>query len=148
MNRVFIELYLDEDVNVAVRDLLHARGFNVITTTQAGQAGRTDTEQLAYAASHRRALVTHNRVHFEALALEYFTTGKNHWGITIAVQRPPEQIVERLLAILNQITADEMENQVRFIGGLCVGCTSRDGAYPVRAQRLVGRKRDTLFVGA
>ena len=115
MNGIFIELYLDEDVNVVVRDLLRAQGFNAITATQAGQGGRTDAEQLAFAASHRRALVTHHRVHFESLALEYFTTGQKHWGIIIAVQRPPEQIVQRWLVILNQVTTDEMENQVRYL---------------------------------
>ncbi len=115
MSRVFIELYLDEDVNVVIRDLLCARGFDAITATQAGRTGRSDAEQLAYAASRRRALVSHNRLHFESLASEYFTAGQKHWGIIIAVQRPPEQIVERLLVILNQVTSDEMENQVRYI---------------------------------
>ncbi|MGO9273731.1 MAG: DUF5615 family PIN-like protein [Terriglobia bacterium] len=115
MNRVFIELYLDEDVNVVVRDLLSSRGFDVVTTRDAGQIGRSDAEQLAYAAREGRTIVTHNRVHFESLALEYFTAGQRHAGIIIAVQRPPQQIAQRLLAILNQTTADEMENQVRYI---------------------------------
>ncbi len=115
MSGVFIELYLHEDVNALVRNLPHARGFDAMTTTQAGQAGRTDAQQLAYAPAHRRTLVTHNRVHFESLALEYFTTGQKHSGIIIAVQRPPQQIVQRLLVILNQVAADEMENQLRYV---------------------------------
>jgi len=115
VNRVFIELYLDEDVNVVVRELLAASGFDVVTARDAGQTGRSDAEQLAHAASQGRTIVTHNRVHFESLASEYFTTGQRHAGIIIAVQRPPQQIAQRLLAILNHITADEMENQVRYI---------------------------------
>jgi hypothetical protein len=35
--------------------------------------------------------------------------------VILAVCRPPQSILQRLLAILNQVTADEMENQVRYI---------------------------------
>jgi predicted nuclease of predicted toxin-antitoxin system len=115
VNRLFVEIYLDEDVNVVVRELLRAQGFNVLTAVEAGQSGRTDAEQLAFAVSQRRVLVTHNRIHFEALALEYFAAERKHCGMIIAVQRPPEQIATRMLAILNQVTADEMENQLRYI---------------------------------
>jgi hypothetical protein len=38
-----------------------------------------------------------------------------HYGIIFAVRRPPQEIARRLLVILNQVTADEMENQVRYI---------------------------------
>jgi len=115
VNRVFIEVYLDEDVNVLVGELLAASGFDVLTTRDAAQVGRSDAEQLDYATRHRRAIVTHNRLHFESLALDYFTGGRRHAGIIIAVQRPPQQIARRLLTILNQMTADEMEDQVRYV---------------------------------
>ena len=46
MNRLFIDLYLDEDVNVVVSDLARARGFRVATTQDAGQIGKSDAEQL------------------------------------------------------------------------------------------------------
>jgi len=61
---LFIRLYLDEDVNVLVADLLSARGFDALTVRDAGQLQASD-------------------------------------------------IAQRLLSILNQVTADEMENQVR-----------------------------------
>jgi hypothetical protein len=37
MSRLFIELYLDEDVDVLIAQLLRARGFVVVTTQEAGQ---------------------------------------------------------------------------------------------------------------
>ena len=58
MSSVFICLYLDEDVNVLVADLLQARGFDIITARDAGQLRATDAEQLAYAVSQARTLVT------------------------------------------------------------------------------------------
>ena len=37
MSRLFIELYLDEDVDVLVAGLTRARGFQTITTQEAGR---------------------------------------------------------------------------------------------------------------
>ncbi|MFO1433865.1 MAG: DUF5615 family PIN-like protein [Candidatus Competibacteraceae bacterium] len=115
MSKLFIELYLDEDVSIIVSDLLRARGFISITTREAGQLGNSDADQLAYAVSQNMTLLTHNRIDFEKLAKQYFSLGKTHYGIIIAVRRPPGEIARRLLLILNQTTADEMQNQLRYI---------------------------------
>ncbi|KAB8319828.1 hypothetical protein SD81_013625 [Tolypothrix campylonemoides VB511288] len=115
MSRVFISFYLDEDVNVLLADLLRARGFEATTAQEAGQLGKTDEEQLAYAVSQGMTLLSHNRVDFEALAQAYFAANQEHYGIIFAVRRPPQEILRRLLIILNQVTADEMTNQVRYI---------------------------------
>jgi predicted nuclease of predicted toxin-antitoxin system len=115
MTRLFIRLYLDEDVNVLVADLLNARGFDALSVRDAEQLQASDAEQLAYAVHHQRVLVTHNRSDFEALVQTYFDTEQKHYGVILAVRRSPQEIAQRLLAILNQVTADEMENQVRYI---------------------------------
>ena len=78
MNRLFIELYLDEDVHVLVADLIRAKGFKAITTRDAGQLRSSDPQQLAYAVNHQKTLITHNRVDFEKLAQEYFEGEKKH----------------------------------------------------------------------
>lgn len=115
MTRLFIELYLDEDVDILVAQLLRARGFSALTTQEAGRKGKTDAEQLAFARNQKLTLLTHNRVDFERLAKEYFEEGKTHYGIIIAVRRPTPELVKRLLVILNHVTADEMVNQLRYI---------------------------------
>jgi len=38
-----------------------------------------------------------------------------NYGIIIATRNPPYEIVRRLLLILNQVTADEMQDQLRYI---------------------------------
>ncbi|NUQ61013.1 MAG: DUF5615 family PIN-like protein [Pirellulales bacterium] len=68
MNRLFIDLYLDEDVDVLVGQLIRAYGFDALSTLDAGQLGHTDEEQLAHAVSLERVMLTHHRTHFEALA--------------------------------------------------------------------------------
>jgi hypothetical protein len=59
--------------------------------------------------------VTHNRADFEDLVQSYFSSGKAHAGVIIAVRRSPYDIAQRLLVILNNVTADEIQNQVRYI---------------------------------
>lgn len=115
MSRLFIELYLDEDVDVLVADLIRVRGFVAITAREEGQLQKSDAAQLAYAVSQHKTLLTHNRADFEALAHVYFAVGQTHYGMIFAVRRPPREIVRRLLRILNHVTADEMRNQVRYI---------------------------------
>jgi|ERR1044071_824841 predicted nuclease of predicted toxin-antitoxin system len=115
MSGLFIDLYLDEDVSIVLSKLLRSRGFAVTTTGEAGRLGASDDEQLSYAVTQQRCLLTHNRVDFEGLAQRYFDAGKRHCGIIIAVRRSPHEIFRRLLRLLNQVTADEMENQVHYI---------------------------------
>ena len=115
MKNLFIDLYLDEDVDVVVADLVRARGFTAITTRDAGCLGASDRGQLSYAASQGKTLLTHNRRDFELMAEEYHTAGQHHNGIIIAVRHPPYELLRRLLRILNHVTAGEMQNQIRYI---------------------------------
>lgn len=78
MSRLFIDLYLDEDVDVLVAELVQARGF-------------------------------------EVLAQKYFEAGRDYPGIIFAARRSPQEIARRLLLILNDVPAEEMRNQVRYI---------------------------------
>lgn len=115
MNQLFIELYLDEDVHILIADLLKGRGFSATTARDAGQLQKTDEEQLAYAVSQQKTLLTHNRHDFEALGREYASADKTHYGIILAVRYPPYEVVRRLMRFLNHVTADEMQNQIRYI---------------------------------
>lgn len=115
MSEIFIELYLDEDVSILIADLISARGFSVITTHQAGNLGMSDAEQLEFAINQKKVLLTHNRVDFEKLAAKYFTENKTHYGIIIAVRRLPNDMVQRILKILNHTTSDEIINQILYI---------------------------------
>jgi predicted nuclease of predicted toxin-antitoxin system len=95
---------------------VRASGFDAISTRDAGQSGKGDPEQLAYAIGQRRAIVTHNRDDFEDLAREYVARGQDHFGIIIARRNSPFEIRRRpLLILLDAVMADEMQNQVRYI---------------------------------
>ena len=113
MSDLFIRLYLDEDVSVVLAPMLRARGFDALTTGEAGNRAGRDDEQLAFATQSGRSIVTHNRVDLEKLAADYLASGQSHHGIFSAVLRPPREILLRLLKILDDVTAAEMKDQVR-----------------------------------
>jgi hypothetical protein len=115
VNKLFISLYLDEDVSVLIGTLLRSRGFTAVSTQEAGQSGKTDAEQLSYAAAHEMAILTHNRGDFESLAMQYYNDGRHHSGIIIAVRRLPYDLARRVIELMDDITADEMVDQVRYI---------------------------------
>jgi hypothetical protein len=115
MTGLFARLYLDEDVSARFAEMIAARGFDVMSTVKAGRLGAPDREQLHYSASQDRVLVTHNRRDFELLVQEYFASGLKHPGVIIAVRRSPRDLTPRVLALLNQNTADEFVNQVFYL---------------------------------
>jgi hypothetical protein len=115
MSKLFIELYLDEDVSSLIATLLRPRGFIATTAREEGQLGRDDSEQLAFAVARGRAILTHNRDDFVALANEYYASEREHFGIIVARRRPPSELVRWLITILDHVTADEFQNQVRYI---------------------------------
>ena len=112
---LFIAIYLDEDVHILVGDLLTGRGFRAVTARDADQLGKSDSEQLAFAASQRRAILTHNRKDFEELHRRYTAKGQSHPEIVIATRRHPYDLARRLFVLLNTLTADEMQGQLLYI---------------------------------
>lgn len=113
--RLFIDLYIDEDVSALVAKLIGARAFTALTTLEADKLGATDAEQPEFANSRGMAILTHNRADFEELARQYASAGRLHCGIIVAVRRSPYEMARRLLGLLNKFTADELSNQVMYI---------------------------------
>ncbi|MCI0379395.1 MAG: DUF5615 family PIN-like protein [Gemmataceae bacterium] len=60
------QLYADEDFPFPVVERLRRLGHDVITTLEAGRANQAiaDTDQLSFATSLGRAILTRNRKHF------------------------------------------------------------------------------------
>ena len=76
----------NENLPAQVVDVLRRLGQDVPTSFEAGNANRAipDSELLAYAASNRRILLTHNRLHF--IRLHGRNTG--HAGIVVCTYDP------------------------------------------------------------
>jgi predicted nuclease of predicted toxin-antitoxin system len=79
----FAALYTDEDMSALVATLLRSRGLDVTTVPEQTTLGKPDSEQLEFATSIGRCILTHNRLDFERLHLQYLEAGKQHFGIII-----------------------------------------------------------------
>ena len=76
-------LYVDEQLNPVLRDLLTQFGHDTVHTYDVGNDGKSDTEQLLFAADSNRILVTLNRVDFEQMHRLWLAL--NDWGIMVRV---------------------------------------------------------------
>jgi len=81
---LFAKVYLDEDVHKRVADGLRLRGFDVVSSHEIGRKGMTDQQQLDYAISQERLLVTFNVSDYVKLGREYAASGKRHYGIALS----------------------------------------------------------------
>ena len=82
---IFASLYTDEDISALVTMLLRSRGLDVTTVPEQTALGKTDIEQLKFAASLSRCIVTHNRVDFERLHLQFMEEGREHCRLTALI---------------------------------------------------------------
>ena len=115
ISSLYIHLYFDEDVSAGIVDNLRTRGFDVLSSRDADTLGKPDNEQMFYAVSLSRAIVTHNRADFETQHRKFLENGLKHFGVIIAKRRRDAEVVARLLSLLDDATAQEMENQLRYI---------------------------------
>ena len=110
-----IRLYIDEDVHESVSPALRRHGYDVLTVHEAGRRGLSDAEQLAFATEQDRTLFSFNTADYIALHLEYLEQGRQHAGIVDSKQIPIGETVRRLLKLIEQVNAEEMANQLRWL---------------------------------
>jgi Domain of unknown function (DUF5615) len=114
-----IKIYIDEDaMDSDLVAALSSRGITVITALDAGLAGRSDDEQLAFASGHGCVLYTFNVSDFYRLHTEWVGVGREHAGMILAPQQRfsvGEQL-RRILRLRATTSAVSMRNQVEFLG--------------------------------
>ena len=83
-----ISLYLDEDSSRhRLIGALRSRGFDVLTSFEAGMNGMSDEAQLAFATAQGRLMITSNARDFARLHLEWVGQGRAHAGIVLIPQQ-------------------------------------------------------------
>ncbi|MBI4681010.1 MAG: DUF5615 family PIN-like protein [Nitrospirae bacterium] len=114
--KLFISLYLDEDVSVKIAANLKNRGFDILHTVEAGMLSASDETQLNKAISEQRTFLTHNKKHFRILHDQCIASSKKHFGIIVSNRkRNPFETIKKLLGIIQTFTPEEMINQIMFI---------------------------------
>jgi hypothetical protein len=97
---------------------LRARGVDATTALEAGLTDRSDEEQLEFAHSQGRVLFSFNASHFCRIHSELMAQGETHAGIILAPQQrySISERVRRLLKLIAAKTAEEMRDQLEFLG--------------------------------
>ena len=76
---------------------------------------KSDEEQLLFGTKHSRAVLTHNRRHFEKLHSDFVQKHLEHFGIVIAGRRDVYEMARRVALLLNAIPGDLFHNQLFYI---------------------------------
>jgi predicted nuclease of predicted toxin-antitoxin system len=110
---LFAKLYLDRHIMARLAVDLRGQGFDILRTEEAGKDKATDEEQLAFATSQARAIVTFNIRDFAPLHESWRSAGTPHSGIIVSQQLGSRQyhlLLQRMLRLLNHFSADELVN--------------------------------------
>lgn len=79
-----MKVLLDEQISGKVADRLRGQGHDAIAAAaESSLRGLPDRDLFEIAQAQRRALVTYDRVDFEALMREYDGAGRSHHGVVI-----------------------------------------------------------------
>ena len=112
---LFVRLYFDRHIVARLALDLRSRGFDVLTTEEAGLDTAPDEEQLAFATRERRAILTFNLRDFAPLHAEWLSAGRSHAGIIVSRQLGSRQyglLFQRKLGLLYHFTADELNGNI------------------------------------
>jgi predicted nuclease of predicted toxin-antitoxin system len=111
LESLFVRLYLDRHIMTRLAVDLCGRGYDVLTTEEAGKDTAADDEQLAFATAERRTIVTFNIRDFAPLHEACQAAGRPHAGIIVSQplgSREYGSLLQRMLRLLNHFTAEEM----------------------------------------
>lgn len=112
---LFVRLYFDRHILARLADDLRSRGYDVLTTEEAGLDTATDEEQLAFATRDDRAILTFNIRDFAPLHHQWLVVGQKHAGIIVSRQlgrREYGVFLQRMLRLLDHFTPEELNTNL------------------------------------
>jgi hypothetical protein len=113
-----LRLYVDEDASEhAVVQGLRARGIDLLTALEAGQAGTSDEEQLSFAVQQARAIYTFNAGDFARLHRDWLQQDRDHCGIVVIPDQRYSigEKIRRIAKFVTAMTADQMNNRIEYL---------------------------------
>jgi hypothetical protein len=87
---------LDEDLNPEVAEISRGLEVDTISVHEIDRRGFSDVEQLRFAVSEQRIMVTRNRDDFIRLTVSWFQTGELHAGVLIVPHSLPNHRPDRI----------------------------------------------------
>lgn len=107
-----IRFHLDESCAGSVAKGLRLHGIDVTTSKDVGLVGATDEEQLAFANSEGRVILTHDS---DFVGLNQ--VGAQHSGIVYChrLRRSLGEIIRGLIVVWEVYEPEEMANQIEYL---------------------------------
>lgn len=110
-----LKFLLDEDTPSKCAVALRKRGIDAIHIIEVNHQGLSDEEQLDFAISEERCIVTFNIAHFVNLFEECLKIQKEHYGIIINKQLKLNELYYRLIVFYDKFTSEELKNNILFL---------------------------------
>ena len=91
-----VRFLFDEDLPQRIAEIARGLGLDAVSVHEIGRRGFSDAEQLSFAASEKRVLVTRNRNDFIKLTIYRFQTSQPHEGVLIVARGLPNHHPDRV----------------------------------------------------
>jgi predicted nuclease of predicted toxin-antitoxin system len=93
---------------------LREAGYDVVSVAEVERKGISDEDVMAWAIVEHRAVVTHNAQDFAPLAKMYYFQQMGYSGISIVRQFEKDELLRRVLALLEPLSAEDLTDTLRF----------------------------------
>ena len=110
-----MNLLLDEDLSPRIAQALRKLGVDAVSVHEVDRQGLSDREQLKFAASEKRCLVTRNRDDCLILTREFFDRSEPHEGVLVVSSRLAPDDFGRIAAALKEYLDLYGEGPVAFL---------------------------------
>jgi hypothetical protein len=110
-----LRLYLDEDVRPLLAEVLQERGYDVVSAVRLGHLAWPDARHFEHAISAKRAIFTFNIRDFVPLANAAIVEKRPFPGLIVSQQLAFGELLRRVLRLLGQHTADDLQNQITWL---------------------------------
>jgi predicted nuclease of predicted toxin-antitoxin system len=110
-----IKLFCDEDMPVALAVALRKRGYDAVHVNELKRKGKSDIEQLRYAAAQGCCLISWNVKDFVLLHYAFLQAGEVHWGVIVSKQLTVGVALQKLLRLFQECSHESLRNRLVFL---------------------------------
>jgi len=110
-----IRLYLDEMIPVVLALILRQYGHDVLAAKEVNMFGKSDEDQLIFAVSKKKAIISFNIKDFVLLHQSWLSERKKHFGIIVSPEIRISKLIHLCLKLLGRTESKDLINQLRFL---------------------------------